>query len=257
MDVSFPNSATVIAPEGFLLWGGRWNMISLPIRYGRFDHPAGGKCLVDTGYSERVTKGDRSLPLRMYAAILRPRLTSDILPRARPHVDTILVTHLHADHVSALRDYPAARIFIDRQSLKTFLQGSAFRRVRHGLFKELLPENLLERCVDYSDCAQVNAPMGLGLAADVFGDGSVLAVPLPGHMKGHTGILWTARPVPLLYAADAEWLYEAIRSGRSPGYPARAILDDVAAARDTADRIRTFVASGGEVVLCHDPETLP
>ncbi len=253
MNISFPNSATVTAPERFVLRGGRWTRIALPVRYGRFDHPIGGQCLVDTGYSSRVTEGGRSLPLRLYAAILQPKLSADVLPCAMPHADTILVTHLHADHVSALKDYPDARIFIDAQALKSFLDGGAFARVRHGLFKELIPDDLLTRCTDYASCRRVDAPMGLGPASDIFGDGSVLGVPLPGHMNGHTGILWARRDAPLLYAADSEWLFEAIRSGRSPGYPARAILDDVAAARDTAHRIRTFAEKGGKVVLCHDP----
>ncbi len=256
MNITFPNSATVWAPERLVLRDGHWNGLRLPVRYGRFDHPLGGRCLVDTGYSERVTRGRRSLPLLLYAAALRPRLLPDALPAAHPVADTILVTHLHADHVSALKDYPDARIVMDREALRAHLAGGALAQVRHGMFAELLPEGLLERCDDYAACRQVEAPLGLGLAADIFGDGSVLGVPLPGHMLGHTGIVWPQLDVPLLYAADTEWLFEAIRSDRSPGYPARAILHDVAAARETAIRVRRFSARGGKVVLCHDPEAI-
>lgn len=256
MQVIFPNSATVTAPERLVLRNGRWANIRLTVRYGRFDHPVAGECLVDTGYSQRVTHGRRSVPLSIYASILRPELSQDVLPAAFPDAGTILVTHLHADHVSALKDYPQARIFIDRQAVRAFLDQGALARIRHGLFSELLPDDLLERCEDYAACRQVEAPMGLGLSADIFGDGSVLGVPLPGHMRGHTGICWTGRDVPLLYAADAEWLFDAIKSERSPGFPARLILQDRRAARDSAERIRRFMAAGGEVVLCHDPAPL-
>lgn len=244
----------VRVPERFVLRGGRWKRIDIPIRYGVFDHPIAGRCLVDTGYSNRTLKGHRSLPLRLYAAILRPRLTEHALPAAERDVDSILLTHLHADHVSALRDYPGAKLYADRKGVEDLLASNSFARVRHGVFRELLPDDLADRLVAFEDLAQVEAPLGLGTSADVFGDGSVLAVPLPGHMKGHTGIVWTEGQQPLLYAADAEWLYEAIVSDRPPGPPARFILDDVAAARDSAERIRRFIDGGGDVVLCHDPE---
>ncbi|WP_430404325.1 MBL fold metallo-hydrolase [Hyphomonas sp.] len=256
MNVTFPNSAIVRAPERFVLRGGRWKWIDIPVRYGVFDHPVGGRCLVDTGYSSRTLRGPRSLALTLYAALLRPRLTARSLPKAEPDIDAILLTHLHADHVSALRDYPCARLYANRRAVRHFLSGNRMARLRHGVFRELLPDDLSDRILAYEDMTQIEAPLGLGKSADVFGDGSVLAVPLPGHMRGHTGFLWTDRQRPLLYAADAEWVREAITADHPPGLPAKFILDDVPASRDSAARLRRFIEQGGDVVLCHDPEPL-
>jgi glyoxylase-like metal-dependent hydrolase (beta-lactamase superfamily II) len=252
--LSFPNSATVRVPERLVLRGGRWTSIALAVRYARFTHPIGGTCLIDTGYSARVTTGSRSLPLTLYAAILRPRLTPQALPTACSRADTILLTHLHADHVSALRDYPAAKLVADTRAAGLFLEAGALFRTRHGVFKELLPGDLRKRIVGLDTLAQIEAPFGLGAARDVFGDGEVLAVPLPGHMRGHTGYLFAKQPVPMLYAGDADWLARAIREDRSPRAPARWILDDPEAGRATAARLNNFAAAGGRVVLCHDPE---
>lgn len=251
----FPNSATVRVPERLVLRGGRWTQIDLAVRYGRFTHDLAGNCLIDTGYSARTTRGRRSIPLAAYAAILRPRLTQDALPGAEPDVQTILLTHLHADHVSALRDYPSARIVADNAAVDHFLSAGAFGRTRHGVFRELLPDNLPSRLTPLESLPITNAPLGLGPARDVFGDGDVLAIPLPGHMRGHTGYLFTQTVTPTLYAGDADWLAEAIRGARSPGAPARWILDDPEAGRATADRLNAFEAAGGQIVLCHDPET--
>lgn len=251
----FPNSATVRVPERLVLKGGRWSLIDLAVRYGRFSHDRAGDCLIDTGYSTRTTQGPRSVPLTTYAAILRPRLTPDALPGAEPDVQTILLTHLHADHVSALRDYPAARIVADKAAIDHFLSAGTFGRTRHGVFQELLPDDLLDRLTPLDSLPSTNAPLGLGLARDVFGDGDVLAVPLPGHMVGHTGYLFAQAGPPTLYAGDADWLAEAIYSARSPGAPARWILDDPSANRATAARLNAFQAAGGRIVLCHDPET--
>lgn len=250
----FPNSAFVRAPESFVLRGGRAQSIDIPVRYGVFDHPRGGRCLVDTGYTSRVTRGRRSLPLTLYANILRPRLQQAALPTAAAKIDTILLTHLHADHVSALRDYPDAAIFANGGGIDHFLDGSASARVRHGVFSELLPENFRTRVRRFESLPVVEAPFGLGAAHDVFGDGEVLAIALPGHMRGHTGLVWPKLERPLLYAADAQWLARAVMEDRAPGPPARWIMDDVEADIETRRRIAAFARAGGEVVYCHDPE---
>ncbi len=252
--LAFPNSAIVRVPERLVLRGGRWTPVDLAVRYGRFVHARDGVCLIDTGYCTRVTRGARSLPLTVYASIIRPRLTSDALPDAGRDVRTILLTHLHADHVSALKDYPDARLVGDKGALDHFLSAGAARRTRHGVFRELLPDDLGARLTPLESLPSTTAPLGLGSARDVFGDGEVLAVALPGHMRGHTGYLFAKQSPPLLYAGDADWLSQAIRESRSPGVPARWILDDPAAAAETAARLNAFSAAGGRIVLCHEPE---
>lgn len=216
----FRNSAYVYAPEWLLLKGGRISMRRLHVRYGVFEHPEAGTCLIDTGYSSRVISGQRSILLNLYASILRPKLTEYALPFAQPHVDTIILTHFHADHISALKDYPGARILLDGDAFNHYLSSGWFHAVRHGFFRELFPEDIASRIVTFQSCLQVKAPHNLGLAFDLFGDGSVLGVPLPGHMLGHTGILFTGGHKPLLYAADSEWLWQAIDENRTPGFPA-------------------------------------
>ncbi|MBL8547754.1 MAG: MBL fold metallo-hydrolase [Hyphomonadaceae bacterium] len=248
----FLNSAFVRAPERFVLHGGRWTRIDIPVRYGVFDHPRLGRCLIDTGYTQRVTTGRRSLPLTLYASILRPRLQQDAL-RGDITVKAILLTHLHADHVSALRDFPDAALYASGVGVDHFTNCSEYARIRHGVFRELLPSDLQQRAKRFEACAIVEAPLGLGPARDVFGDGEVLAVPLPGHMRGHTGFVWPKLDRPLLYAADAQWLARAVMEDRAPGAPARWIVDDVAADVTTRQRIAAFARAGGEVIYCHDP----
>lgn len=256
MRPSFPNSAIVRVPERLVLRGGSWRPIDLAVRYGMFDHPQKGRCLVDTGYNARVTAGARSAPLRAYAAAIRPRLQSAVLPAHAPRASTILLTHFHADHVSALLDYPDAAIVADGRALDHFLAAGWFARVRCGVFDELLPRDLRARLIRVEQLSPVEAPLGLGPARDVFGDGQVLAVPLPGHMLGHVGYLWPKLERPLLYAADAQWLRRAVMEDRQPGPPARWIMHDANAAQATNRRIAAFAHAGGQVVFCHDPNAL-
>ena len=254
---AFFNSAYVRAPERFVLRGGAWRGIDIPVRYGVYAHPDAGACLIDTGYSGRVLWGRRSLLLQLYANALRPRLQPAALANAQPGIRAILLTHLHADHISALRDFPEAKLFASGMGVDHFLESSAAHRVRHGVFAELLPADFGERLVRFESLPRTEAPLGLGIAFDIFGDGRILAVPLPGHMRGHTGFVWPTLDPPLLYAGDAQWLARAVMEDRAPGAPARWIMDDLAADRTTRQRIRAFARAGGEVVYCHDPAPLP
>ena len=249
----FLNSAFVRTLERLVLSGGGWRTIDLPVRYGLFDHPRVGRCMIDTGYTQRVVSGKRSLPLRIYASVLRPRLQSEALAHDQP-IASILLTHLHADHVAALLDHPQARIYANGAGIDHFLNASALSQIRHGVFRELLPDDLAARVARFEDCPVAEAPLGLGEAHDVFGDGAVLAVPLPGHMRGHTGFVWPKLDPPLLYAADAQWLRRAVMEDRAPGPPARWIMDDRDQDLATRQRIASFARAGGEVVYCHDPE---
>ena len=169
-------------------------------------------------------------------------------------LELVIDTHLHADHVSALRDYPEAVLMADAASVSHFLRAGWLGRTHKGCFAELLPDDLASRVVPFDSCARAEAPLGLGEGFDLFADGSVLAVPLPGHMRGHTGFVFTGGATPILYAADADWLRGAILEDRSPGFPASLVLHDKAAARETTSRIRRFVELGGDLVLCHDPD---
>lgn len=252
----FPNSAIVRAPEWLVLQGGRQRLLDIPVRYGVFEHAGVGTCLIDTGYNHRVTQGRRSLALRVYSGLLRPRLTDETLPDACPQASTIILTHLHADHIAALRDYPEARILADRAALSHYLNAGP-ARLRHGVFAELLPETVLDRVEDINAFPVIDAPLGLGPARDIFGDGSVLAVALPGHMRGHTGLCFTTFDRPLLYAADAQWLHRAVMEDRQPGLAAALVFANAREGRATARRIRLFVEAGGVVAYSHDPEAWP
>lgn len=257
----FANSAFVTAPERLFLRGGAWRRVPLKVRYGFFQHPTAGPVLIDTGYGPGVTEGPRSLALRLYNAILGPELVADGQPETvlrrlgvKPdEVGTIIVTHFHADHIAGLNLFPKARIVAKAGVLGTILRQPAYKNLRHGVFSELLPADLASRVEDVDGVGVREAPLGLGMGRDLFGDGSVLAIDLPGHAEGHFGLCFTKLPVPLLYAVDAQWCAEALEEGRRPGFPASLIADDSSALAESARRVLAFRQAGGEVLLCHDP----
>ena len=249
----FANTAWVSAPRRAVVKGGGWGIVRLRVRCGLIVHPDKGPVLIDAGYGPRVTTSrDRSLPLKLYNAVLGPRLNPLESPAALladhgftpADVRCVLLTHLHADHVSCLRDMPQARIVMD---------GPSAGHWRHGVFNELLPDDIAARRDDLRGHDLADLPFGLGQGYDVFGDGSCLAVPLPGHAPGHFGLCFPgARP--LLYATDTQWMRGALRAGRAPRLLPGLIADNMSQVAQSAELVRKFSDAGGDVVLCHDPD---
>jgi glyoxylase-like metal-dependent hydrolase (beta-lactamase superfamily II) len=256
----FINSATVRVPERLVLRGGSWRWIEVGVRYGLVTQPEFGPVLIDTGYGPRATQGaQRSLALKLYGGVLRPRLVEADLPLSAlaregysaSDVRRIIITHFHADHVAALRDFPNASFIASGVAWEAIRRMRDTQRIHNGIFKELLPKDFASRLLPIETLPERPAPFGLGAGRDIWGDGSCLAIDLPGHATGHFGLVWPELDPPLLYAADTTWLSDAV-DDRLPRGPARMIYADEAAMRKSAALVAAFREAGGRVVLCHD-----
>jgi glyoxylase-like metal-dependent hydrolase (beta-lactamase superfamily II) len=263
----FANSAFVRAPERLMLKGGSWRQTALCVRYGLFLGRASGPVLIDTGYtSHAVTAPNRSFALRFYGRVLRPALLAEGQPDAflsrhgltPQDIRTVVVTHFHADHVSGLGHFPNARFLTSTAAWTIFRQRGTYGNLRHGVFPELVPPDFQARLDLIETRPTVQAPLLPSLPGhDLFGDGTMIAVPLPGHASGHVGVIFPGTPRPLLYAVDAQWLCAALPANRRPGYPAALIAEDKVALARSSTIVAAFAQAGGDVVLCHDPEPTP
>ena len=79
-----------------------------------------------------------------------------------------------------------------------------------------------------------------------------MAVPLGGHADGHFGVLFHQLEVPLLYAADTQWVCEALSPDKRPRLLPRLISDSFKDVARSSDQVELFRNAGGTVLLCHD-----
>jgi glyoxylase-like metal-dependent hydrolase (beta-lactamase superfamily II) len=259
---TFINSATVDIAERLVLRSGAWRPVTVGVRYAIAMHKTHGPVLIDTGYGPRVTSGRRSITLTAYAALLRPRLRDGGMPQSAlarlgctvDDVRRIVLTHFHADHVAAARDFPNASFIASGTAWAAIARMGKAGRLRHGVFDELLPDDFAARLLPIESCAERPLPSGFGLGHDLFGDGACLAVDLPGHALGHFGLIWMERDAPLLYAVDTTWIGDALED-RLPHGPAHLVYADAPAMTQSAARVEAFRRAGGEVVLCHERVT--
>ena len=237
-------------PARLVLAQGR-GWLDLAVRFGVLERPGRGPVLIDAGWPARHP--GEGVMLRIYRAVLKARIDPlqsplAVLDGTRP--EAIVLTHLHADHIGAVRDMPGVPVHGPAQALR-HARAHPWQALRHGVMQALLPDDVAGLDGD------TPLPFGLGQGRDIFGDGAVFAVPLPGHADGHTGLLFPAFDPPVLYAADVQWVWAAIAQNRPPLGPARAVYADGRAAMDSLARVRAFARAGGRVVLCHDPDPVP
>lgn len=149
-------------PEGLVAFdtGVSAEMISDPESYGTFGAPQ----MVE--FSAAVQTGEDRMPAAQ-------------LPDAGydpEDVDYVVLSHLHVDHAGNITDFPNAEFLVQRDELQYawwpdtvqqmfYLEGDIRRLKTH----------------EYT----VNALEG---EFDVFGDGSVVAFPTPGHTPGHQSL---------------------------------------------------------------------
>ncbi len=255
------DSASLNVRGALVLRGGGFKRLRLGVRFGLIDLGADGLCLVDTGYGPAVTTGDqRSRNVRLHNALLSPKLRDDGQPAAvlarlgktPADVRTIVLTHFHPDHVANLSQFPNARIVASGVAAKAIAEMGALRRTRHGVLSELLPPDLSSRMAPIEDCPLKPTWTRLNLGHDIFGDGSYLAIPLPGHALGHFGLFWREAHGPVCYGADVTWTLEALKENRAARLSKLVVFASRKAGRESENLLRAFIAEGGEVRLCHE-----
>lgn len=220
-----------------------------PAMVALISHPTQGYILFDCGYSEAFFKATRQFPERLYAwmtpCYLKPSqyldrqlLNMGVEPRAIQH---IVVSHLHADHIAALHLFPHATVHVHQAALEFLQNTPRFGRVRKAVLKELMPA-LKQRCVYEEfdiDIGQLFGIETLDLkGVDIFGDGSLHLINLPGHARGHTGLLVKQDGTYMMLAADACWSTDNITQGIDPSRLSMFICDDKKAYRNTLQQLR-------------------
>jgi glyoxylase-like metal-dependent hydrolase (beta-lactamase superfamily II) len=230
-------------PEGMVVRGAPWRPATFPALFAVLRHPRHGVTLFDTGYTARFDEETAPFPARIYRWLTPVTLAqgdsaAEQLARAGVEASAIrriILSHFHADHIAGARDFPEARFTATQEAYDVVHRAGAFGRLRRGFLPGLLPDDF-ERRADLLRPEDFGARglEGIGGAHDLFGDGSVRLLPLPGHAAGQIGAL-VRRPGGRrqFLVADAAWTTASFRDDRPSHRAAGLIMDHAATAART------------------------
>jgi glyoxylase-like metal-dependent hydrolase (beta-lactamase superfamily II) len=252
-----------VVSEASVLRGGARREMRCHALVGLIGHPRRGWTLFDAGYAMRMLAATERWPWRFYRLITPLRLSAELEVVRRlaargiapGDVARVIVSHFHADHVAGLLDFPGAEIVATPEALEGAVTLRGLGALRRGQLPALLPADLAARARPLPRFTGPPLP-GLGPTHDLFGDGSLLLVALPGHARGQIGALLDTGAGPVLLAADGAWTRRSIRELRPPPRIADLLADDPRAVAATLGALRAFSAARPDVrvIPTHCPE---
>jgi len=246
-------------PEHLARGRGPWRNIRFPALFALVQHPRFGNLLFDTGYSTEFFRATRRWPYSLYARLTPVTLREDeaavhqLARRGlRPgDIDHVLISHFHADHVSALKDFPRARYRYLPEAYAHVRGRRGWRALAAAYLPDMLPTDFDERAQPLAEARPLPPeyqPFTAGV--DLFGDQSLWAVPLPGHARGQVGLLARTAAGPVVFlVADACWHSGAYRDNHRPHPLANLLFADPTAYGQTLSRLHQFHQRAPEVIL--------
>ena len=221
------------------LRGGSRRAIDFPALVGLIEHPHHGLMLYDTGYSRHFWDATRRFPECLYRIVTPVQLPpeQELLAQLEARkispadIDTIFISHFHADHVAGLRDFPQAR-FIATQAERQFVEKKGrIGRLRRAYLRELLPTDLDTRLTVAETTPRIDLPPSwqpFTQGHDLLGDASMLGIDLPGHAASQLGLAFAAEgeSAAIFLIGDAAWKIEGLEQNRPPSRLAYALFHD-------------------------------
>jgi glyoxylase-like metal-dependent hydrolase (beta-lactamase superfamily II) len=234
-------------PEWITLRGGSFRAVPFPAGFACIEHPQHGIILFDTGYTSRFFTATRRFPFSLYRkltpVIYQDKQSAvnqlDALGIAATDVKLIVLSHFHADHLGGLCDFPEAKFIYLQASYDAVKQRRGLSAVRAGYLSEMLPSDFLARSlpIDETKLLAISKDFPFPRALDLFGDGSLIALDVPGHAAGQIGLLVSTEQTPYFLCADAVWSSRAYLEQRLPHPLAGIIMSNRVQYRDSFERL--------------------
>lgn len=233
---------------------GSWKKVKFPANVGVLKDDQLGYMLFDTGYGSSFNKATSKWPFILYRWITPVYYKEENgivaqlqkLGIEKDEIKFIILSHMHADHKGALKEFPEAKIICSRGSIDV-LNNSNFKLLRNGILPHFLPDDLDKRTIILED---LNASTFYPFTKswELF-DGLIKVIDLPGHAKGQFGLIFQYAGQQLFLVADAAWYTSAISNQQLPASIVSCIVDDWQEYRLTINKLHNFNKENPHIIM--------
>jgi glyoxylase-like metal-dependent hydrolase (beta-lactamase superfamily II) len=262
LDLTVYDSGYCTHKEKIAIRTGRSCQVKFVAMFVHIYHPIHGHILFDTGYSNRFYKETTSFPASIYGKLTPVYVNeTDTAVSKLKHagveaekVKYIIISHFHADHICALRDFNNAQ-FICLETAYLDVKGrNSFQSLLKGFLPGLLPNDFANRVRFIDETLKVTSfshaiSSRFENCYDIFNDGTIIGVELPGHAKGQLGIYLFGSGREMFFVADSVWLSSSYEKNIPPSHLAHLTVNNKKAYRETIDKLYEIDKEAKDIVI--------
>ena len=257
-------------PHAMTQRGAPWRMRRFPAGVALLRHPVHGTILFDAGCGALFNQATKSFPERIYRWLTpvtfnaNYNLPSQLQKLGVSAPDLVVLSHLHADHVAGLFDLNTIPPVITSQTAIEKLNAKRLASLQAGCPAMLrdrlkaLPLKAVESLPQLS--LQPYGLQAFGIGYDLLGDQTAIAVSLPGHGFGQTGLFLPKTSKGAIFlVADAIWSFQSLQRNLLPPKFTLHRLGNAADFMDSFAKLRAFHLAQPEVkiIASHCTESYP
>ncbi|MCF8542544.1 MAG: N-acyl homoserine lactonase family protein [Candidatus Nanopelagicales bacterium] len=218
-----------------------------------------GLVLFDTGQDRASITDPDYFPAGITGAMYRRTAQADIpedqtltgqlagLGYQPSDVSVAILSHLHQDHIGGLAELPNARIYVSQAEWDTVSEP---RAELAGIMRNHIDLPGLSWTKVEPETTKDPSLQPFGQAHDLFGDGTLLLIPTPGHTPGSMSMI-VRQPgrAPLAMVGDLTYALDLLDCGHVPGSGSRKQLQHTT---NKMNELRRNL-DGLVVLATHDP----
>lgn len=181
ISVSIIKTATAESKAGLVI-GGESLLEPFEISHNAIliRHPK-GNVLFDTGLGNKIKQQFEDIPVLLHPILAYSFIKSaqQTLKQGHVNISKIIISHFHWDHVGGVKDFPEAEIWVDKPDYERAKEGKD-----GAVLSQINGDNIHWHFIPFSNTPYENFEQSF----DVYGDDSLIIVPLPGHTHGSIGL---------------------------------------------------------------------